>query len=379
MSRASRHVAFKLAAVCLACLVALLTLEGLVRVRQWLKYQSASPTVHEFETDASSGLRVPRRGMKRGPIEINSLGFRGPELTTPKRQRAVRIAFLGGSTTYCAEVSSNEATWPHLVVDQLARKFPETAIDYVNGGVPGYTTSESLRNLDSRVAPLEPDAIVIYHGTNDLSGDSRRVAEQHGLFHERPDTTSALGQWSTLWFLLEKNWTIYRRQAEARVANDRLQFVPAELSPPFQRRLEALVQRAKRHAPVVALVTFSHRVRHHQSREEQLDASNTSLYYMPYMSVEGLLDGFDEYNRVVREVAEKHSVILVDAATAIPGDGEHFVDSVHLSDAGAGLLAELVADGLARSDSWLKLLEHTPSVLDSVREADPSLQRNPPL
>ena len=51
-----------------------------------------------------------------------------------------RIAFLGGSTTYCAEVSGDDKTWPYLVVEALKAGYPDRRFDYVNVGVPGYTT-----------------------------------------------------------------------------------------------------------------------------------------------------------------------------------------------------------------------------------------------
>ena len=359
MSAERRTVVYKLLALGLALVVAVLSLEGAVRVRQWLKYGSSSPTVHEFVTDPKSGLRIPEPGMKRGGISINSLGFRGPETTIPKPRGTIRLAFLGASTTYCAEVSGNHAVWAHVVTESLSSRYPEIAFDYVNGGVSGYTTRESLRNLEYRIAQLDPDVIVIYHGTNDLSSDTRRLAEEQGLSNQRPDATSTLAEWSTLWFLLEKNWTVYQRQANARGGNNRLEFEPSKLSTPFRKRLAALVARAKEAAPAVALVTFSHRVRHEQSDEEKLHASSTSLYYMPYMSVEGLLKGFDEYNRVIRHVAAEQSVILAEAEKSIPGTGEHFVDSAHLTDKGARRMADLVVEALTAADPFTELVNRT--------------------
>lgn len=361
MSAERRTVVYKLLALGMALLVAVLSLEGAVRVRQWLKHGSSSPTVHKFATDPASGLRIPEPGMQRGGVSINSLGFRGPETTIPKPRGTIRLAFLGGSTTYCAEVSGNHAVWAHLVTESLSFRYPEIAFDYVNGGVPGYTTQESLRNLEFRIAQLEPDLIVIYHGTNDLSGDTRRLAEEQGLSNGRPGATSLLAEWSTLWFLLEKNWTVYQRQANARRGDNRLEFQPSELSAPFRQRLATLVRRAKEVAPAVALVTFSHRVRHEQSDEEKLHASNTSLYYMPYMSVEGLLEGFDEYNRVIRDVAIHQAVILAEAGESIPGNEENFVDSVHLTDEGARRIADLVVQALTTADLFTQLVNRTQS------------------
>jgi lysophospholipase L1-like esterase len=331
-------------------------LEGLVRIRQYWKYGSASPTVHDFTIDRASGLKIPMPGSNRAGISINSLGFRGPEITVPKPMGTIRLAFLGASTTFCAEVSSNDLVWPHLVTEELRKRYPDVTFDYVNAAVPGYSTTESLKNLEARVTPLDPDVVVFYEATNDLSGDTRRLARESGLVVGNPDETSMFAEWSVLWFLLEKNWTVLKRQNVARTGDARLTFDPRELSRNFESRLDAFVEKAQQEAEIVVLATFAHRIRREQSEEEKLRASNTSLYYMPYMSLQGLLDGFDEYNRVIREVAKKRGAVLVEGEDEIPGDSVHFVDSVHFTDAGSRRMANRVAHVLEEADPLQKLV-----------------------
>lgn len=358
----------KLALLAASTLLAFAALEGLVRVRQYLKYGSTSPTVHEFAVDPGSGLRIPTPGSSRAGIAINSLGFRGPEIPAVKPEGTIRVAFLGASTTYCAEVSSNVHTWPDLVTNALRAKFPGHAFDYLNAAVPGYTTAESLQRLEHDVAPLHPDIIVIYHATNDLSGDTRGLAKEQGLASSPGEQTSWLGEHSVLWFLLEKNWTVYERQSAARGGGARLSFDARDLSRSFEERMSTLVARAQETAPVVALVTFSHRIRHDQTPEERIAASNTSLYYMPYMSVDGLLAGFDEYNRVIRNVAGERGTILIDGEDSIPGDAAHFADSVHFTDAGAQAMADRVVEGLVSAAVLQRLVIRQPSRLSRMAQ-----------
>ncbi len=151
-----------------------------------------------------------------------------------------------------------------------------------------------------------------------------------------------------------------KRQREAQSCRGRLEFDPRQLSVAFAERLTTLVERAREIAPVVALATFSHRIRHEQSEAEKIAASNTSLYYMPYMTTEGLLAGFDEYNRVIREIAHQQGVVLIEGELEIPGDvGEHFVDSVHFSDKGSYAMARRVVRALAGSERFEKLFVGT--------------------
>ena len=49
----------------------------------------------------------------------------------------------------------------------LVEKYKYENIEVINAGVPGYTSWETLINFQFRVLDIEPDLIIIYHGTND--------------------------------------------------------------------------------------------------------------------------------------------------------------------------------------------------------------------
>jgi lysophospholipase L1-like esterase len=342
----------RLAVALLGVLAGLAALETAVRVRQRIKYGTTNTTVFQPVIDAASGLAIPEPGSSTGRIRIDSRGFRSPELEMPKPPGRIRLAFLGASTTFCAEVSDNQATWPHLVWRAVQQAHPELQFDYVNAAVPGYSTQESLRNLRARVARLQPDVIFIYHASNDLSVDSRALARAAGLFQGKPEESSLPARWSLAWYLIEKNLQLRSRQQEAHSGARRLESDPGELSRPFDERLRELVAEARAVAPVVVLGTFSHHARPEQSAAEQLRACNTSLYYMPYMSVSGLLAAFEEYNRVIRAVAQDTGVVLADVAGAIPGSDRYFHDSIHFTDAGAELMGRLMTKALTESHAF---------------------------
>jgi lysophospholipase L1-like esterase len=352
-----RERAKSLGLVVVSVLMTLLVLEGAARVRQYVKFGTANTSPYKLTVDAKTGLPVPTPGQVTQFIRIDSRGFRNPELTVPKPEGVIRIAFLGASTTFCAEASSNEATWPHLVWKWLQDKWPDVTFDYVNAGVPGYTVEDSLINLNSRVASLQPDVIEIYHATNDLSKDTREIAIRQGLFQGRAENPSLIARYSLVFFLLEKNWQLVSRQRQAVGPGRHLEFDPLTLSQGFHQRLRALVEASQNVAPVVVVATFSHRIRPEQSPQEQLRASNTSLYYMPYMSVQGILGGFEAYNGVIREVARETGAILIDGENSIPGDARYFIDSVHFTDAGSELMARRVFLKLSESPEFNELLE----------------------
>ena len=328
--------------------------EAAVRIRAWLKHGEPVVRIEDlYRYDERVGLRLPTPGFTSSRMTINSLGFRGPEIPREKPQGTYRLAFVGGSTTFSAEVSGDDKTWPYLVVNALKSTRPDRQFDYVNAGVPGYSSQTSRKRYEAEVAALKPDLVVIYHATNDLSGHSRQIAKSQGLDSEAEERNLTwLSQWSMLIYLVEKNLRILALQGDVNDPSDKLDADPAALAAPFERQLRELVASVRASGAEVALVSFSIRLRRNQTAEEKKAAANTSLYYMPYMTPDSLLDAFDAYNQVIRNVAVEEDTIFIDAAMAIPGDERHFVDSVHFTDRGAEAMAKIVSDKLASMTAW---------------------------
>jgi len=339
----------------LGILVSLLALVELAaRARQYAKHGTFG-AMHQFVKDPISGLDIPPPGRATSHFTINELGFRGPLVEMPKPVGRTRLAFLGASTTFCAEATSEEKTWPARVAAALALQVPFGAVDYVNAGVGGFQMEQIAINLEKRVAPLEPDVIFIYEATNDLTKDTRELAVAQGVYTGHADEDSWLSRYSLAWYLLEKNLVMRTRKAGAAKQQAVVQLDPRELSRGYRARLSALVDAANARAKLVVLLTFSTQARRGQDPARLIEACNTSFYYMPYMTPELLLDGFDEYNRVMREVASEKGALLLDVAFAVPGDKEHFNDSVHFKDEGCAVFAQAVVAGLRASPRWREL------------------------
>ena len=140
-------------------------------------------------------------------------------------------------------MSGNELVWPHLVTKHLKDAYQNAPIDYVNAAVPGYTVRSSLRNFRERIVPLEPDIVVIYHATNDLSGETRKIAEKQGLFlGKETHKMSWLSRYSLLWFLVEKNLRLLKIQDDAKNNFDAIDINPKVLGKAFREELAELIQ-----------------------------------------------------------------------------------------------------------------------------------------
>lgn len=341
----------------IALVVVLLLAELTIRIRQAAKYGSVTAVEEFYTLDPHSGLRIPRAGFSDGHISINSLGFRGPEIAAEKPAGTVRLAFLGASTTISHEVSGNEFVWPHLATASLSQAFPKARFDYVNGGVSGYTVNSSFKNLEYRIAPLRPDVIIIYHATNDMSGELRELALAQGLIAEGGfQEFSWPGRYSVLWNLVEKNLRVMAAERISLENRDRLVFDPPRLGAEFRANLVKLVHSAQKQAKVVAIATFSTHLRKGQTQEQQQRAMASAIFYMPFMTFEGLLASYERYNQIIGEVARETGALLIEGENDIPGTPAYFTDSVHFNDEGSKAMADRVSRALATNPAFRKIL-----------------------
>lgn len=331
-----------------------LAAEGIVRVRQYFKYGTLSHAVQNH-VDETTGLTIPRPGMKTATTSINSLGFRGPEIEMPKPDGRLRIGFIGASTTYCAEVSSNEMVWTELVSRGLESSISNLSVDYINGGGPGYRTHSSLINLEKRMVPLQPDVVVIYHATNDLSSETRDLAKTAGIHRTSMATEASwIGRYSLLWHLVEKNLAIWAAKNSSEA--EQLNLNPLSIGADFRQNLEKLVDIARRNdVELVALVTFSMHLRDGMTAEQQNTAMTSARYYTPYLSATDMLAGINRYNQIIRKVAEKKGTLLIEQENDIQGSPVYFKDSVHFTDAGSQAQAARILTVLASSTELHKI------------------------
>jgi lysophospholipase L1-like esterase len=326
-------------------LAMLVVLESVVRVRALMRYGSTAAGIDSMlVADAATGLRTPKAGwVQQGSkisVSINSLGFRGGELTRQKPPRTIRIATVGASTTFCGEVA-NEETWPARLQELLQRAHPDVTIEVINAGVPGFVAAESLKNLQARVLPLEPDLVVYYEANNDMANDTRDLARSQGLLPATPSLLAkALSNHSLLFDLAQKNIRILtaRSGSDAKLGN-----LPADLPTRYIGTLDEMRRLTADRDIDFVLSTFIVKYRRDQPRATQVQNASIAFFYMPWMTIEGLLDGTDLYNRALIQYAGLRGVPIVDDSDSVPGDDQHFVDWAHFSSDGTTKMAQRFA------------------------------------
>lgn len=108
------------------------------------------------------------RAVKLSPYKtnINSLGFRGGEITPRSDRRELRVACIGESSTF-GYLLRDEDTYPARLQEILHRKL-RRPVKVFNLGVSESTTDWQLPILREYLARVDPDIVTFYGCHNDI-------------------------------------------------------------------------------------------------------------------------------------------------------------------------------------------------------------------
>jgi len=138
-----------------------------------------------------------------GWFHINSLGFRGREVSAEKRPGTLRIVCLGGSTTFDIASVGTALPWPEVLEGELRKRLGTQDIEVLNLGIGGATSLDSLIDLQMRALHLQPDLVIVFQGHNDLSYSiPPPTPENTNLFQLEDRPRSSVTRWLTYHSLL---------------------------------------------------------------------------------------------------------------------------------------------------------------------------------
>ena len=274
-------------------------------------------------------------------IRINDDGFRGAPIDKPRRDDTLRLATLGDSVTFGFGVAEDDTLAAQmgklLTPDAAPRK-----VEWINAGVPGFSSFQGLRYLEKRVLPMTPDLVTVLYGWND------------GWRSVTPDTTEPEPSTPAAGFetLLRSSRVVTFSQRAFNAAVRR-----AGLQPP--PRSVVRVARVSPEEFEANLLKMAALIRDAGGTPVFLTAPAAfgpkrppdSYFRFGWMVPRPELDSTRErYADATRRAARTASVLLVDCARLVPSDPELFLgDGYHPKLSGFQLMANQVVDAIRRA------------------------------
>ena len=104
-------------------------------------------------------------------VEINSLGFRGPETSLDKQDR-YRIAVVGDSIAFGSAMPP-QTSFPYLLQDRLRSAC--RPIEVLNFAVGGYDATQVVATVEDQVTQFNPDLVLWAYCINDITTHSNTL------------------------------------------------------------------------------------------------------------------------------------------------------------------------------------------------------------
>jgi lysophospholipase L1-like esterase len=345
-------------AVLLGLTLSLMALEILLRVVQPVEYRVRGNKIillrnksYVFNNDKIDRLdRVIY-------FTRNQLGFRGEP--PPKNfSQTLTILTVGGSTTECFHISDGKA-WPDLLAQRLKGMFQPLWLN--NAGMDGHSTFGHLVLMKDYILQLKPKVVLFLVGINDQAlADYCALDKQ---FLKKPAATFRLACVDTLAQYSEiVNYAVninrYSKAHRGGLVHANIDFaglktldVPddslnsiinyhkVQYLSPYAQRLQELIDVSREHAiePVFMTQPIIY--------GEVIDpVSGADLGRVDIGGVNGKVSWelMKLYNQVLKQVAAKNQVLLIDLAAEMPKSSSCFYDTAHFTNEGCRLVAQII-------------------------------------
>jgi lysophospholipase L1-like esterase len=295
-----------------------------------------------------------------GWVHINGQGFRGPEVALEKTPGVTRIMAVGGSTTFDSDVTADDQAWPARLAFHLSEQLPARRFEVINAGVPGYRMLADVIRLETSLYRYHPDILVLYQGHNDLFAALRSVHQPPRTGGDTPDEMPTETPWvhwlsrhSMLYAKLADRWNVlqFARQGKA-VRQSQASNASGDLTAAldrFRHEVESFVLIARQSGIQVVLAEPVHVSGVGATTESDPERRARWSVAVPFAGTEEVLAGFQEFDRVLREVSAELDVPFITTDDfGLQGDRWYAEgDPIHFNNLGADRMAEQLATRLS--------------------------------
>ncbi len=284
-----------------------------------------------------------------GTVTVNENGLRGAPLPIEAPSGERRVAVFGGSVVFGTGAKDAD-TFP-VRMERVLNETGEDPWHVINGGVPGFTSAESLIHLMLKVSDYRPDYVILYQAYNDLKMISDEFQSDYSHMKGVPEERGLV-------YKLFRKFRTYRWLRKKLMVHTRIQTVlqqtgglkgaSADSRQTFRRNVTHFVALAGGLEARPVLSTFAMPLSE-EVLTARTDIRNSVAAFIPSLTLDGLRTALDEYNGIIREVAAEHGVPLLDGAALLASDGDNFIDHCHLSPQGAERLGRAFGELVLRN------------------------------
>jgi lysophospholipase L1-like esterase len=242
------------------------------------------------------------------------------------------VAVLGDSVAF----GFGSEAWPEILQRRLETRFPDSTVEVLNFGVPGYAIVQGARQLDSDVAALDPDVVIIAYGWN------AHWLAKGGL----PDIERQVPSAAVVRFqlgvarirIVQAAHVVLRRLDRPRAVDREVRRVSPST---FREMLSRMIRRSREIGAIPIALTLPSALKQEGSPSYPLSDG-----FGPWVA-QAILD-HEQYAGLVAQTAHDEGTAFLDLQTVFENDDgsprtEWFLDDcIHLRDEGRSAMAAAV-------------------------------------
>lgn len=252
---------------------------------------------------------------------VNSLGFADRPWRVNRKPGIPRIACLGGSTTQDG-LGADRPTYPRHLETVLKNRLG-CDVETMNFGIDGWTSAETMTNYFLNVVDYKPDMVIIQHAVNDVWPRIWPNYKTDYSHYRTPYRKLEFESLDGFFFRLSKAYALIKMKSWGAhdlssrntqpVENRTEVLANAERTPQtlqgFRQNLRAIIDHASARGTSVILVTIKVNPKayeHFMKRQPKI--------------MQQLIDGSEECNNVLRQLASETDAVLVDISRTWEND-----------------------------------------------------------
>jgi len=354
-----------------ACVLIVLLIFAVSEIFLRYKFRNYESDSYTYTIDNFNPFLQSQIAKQEG-LTVNSLGFRGGEISAQKPNGTYRIVVLGGSTVLNREVPFEENA-VRVLEKMLRSHYPNKKIEVINAGKDFYTSEHSLIQYMFKISDLNPDLIIMWHGANDESMSCPiEGVISHGSY--KPDYSYYYGavakivfdyfkpqpiiqiKFVTLDFLLKAMGDNLYSDITNRFEEASRQFAAKEYMlnkntvsvrnfpsiDAYKRNLEYLIELTRDKGTPLILGNQPNLYKQSYTLQEvekimyptvacRANGKNYDLASLKY--------GIDLFNQATEQVARENNTMYIDLERQVPKNLTYFLDSIHYTEKGDGQIA----------------------------------------
>ena len=260
----------------------------------------------------------------------------------PKPKDVFRINCLGASTTqYYLSYKDHIYSYP-LELEKILKEKNNLNLEVNNCGTGGYTSSDLLVRFLLQIIDTSPDVLVIYHGYNDISSyltsdfksdyshSRKNLGETYFKYY-----LGSLMPYIPINFIncLQNKWFSQNSRYSLVDSISKGQFkIDNKIEEglrSYERNIQHIITVCKSYNIEVILSTYCFFL-HEKAKDVEI--------HKVYENI------INKENLVIKKLAAKNNLKLVDAYNLIPKNNNNFVDTVHFTHNGMKLLAKHISE-----------------------------------